>query len=614
VVALFLSAFYLVFLLALVSPGVLVMQRPNPNPANPLLLLAAAISLILGAFVGRLYQLQVANYQEFAQRSRNNQVRLETVRALRGEVFARDGKTPIIQNRQVVDLILKGGARGIEASAPPPAFWDQIRVNAGLPARLPAVKPGKEVTLARNLPPDNQLALSEWLVGQRQFELRSNVERVYPSHAFGGLLGYTAGASEADELKGYAIDDLKGVAGLEGGMEALLRGQNGIKAVEVDAQGTVVAEQQQVEAQAGKRITLTIDLALQRKVQGFLNDSLANVNRLRASRGKRRFSKPRGAVVVVKPQTGEVLGLASAPEWDPSIFNDDKRNAERAALLFDEENHSLNSRATGLYEPGSTFKLVTASMVLENGWGNRYFSCVPAFRFGGRFFKNWARSNMGMLNAGGAIAQSCNTWYYQYAAYKGPILFANELVKRANEFGFNEKSGIELPGEKIGEVYTDPRGEIELGEGLNNSIGQGKIQATPLQIARMLSTIVNDGKRPELTLIKAIDGQAVPIKPMKQLTGSNWEVLKGGMRKTVVSGTAKQVLGGGRFPIATAGKTGTAQHGPAKGDHAWYMGYGPYENPEIVVVAFLEEGIEGSGAALPLVAKVMSAYWKVPLK
>ena len=139
------------------------------------------------------------------------------------------------------------------------------------------------------------------------------------------------------------------------------------------------------------------------------------------------------------------------------------------------------------------------------------------------------------------------------------------------------------------------------------------MRSNPLQVARMLATIVNDGKRPELTVVKAINGIAQAPKPMTQISGTHWETLKQGMRLTVTKGTAKEVLRD--FPIATAGKTGTAQT-PQKvhQDHAWYMGYGPVQDPNLVVVAFFENGVEGSGVALPAVRKVMAAFWNIKLE
>jgi penicillin-binding protein 2 len=130
----------------------------------------------------------------------------------------------------------------------------------------------------------------------------------------------------------------------------------------------------------------------------------------------------------------------------------------------------------------------------------------------------------------------------------------------------------------------------------------------------MLATIVNNGRRPDLTLVKATDGQAAPVKPGTQLTGTKWSMLKEGMQWTVSRGTAVDVLGPAKFPIVTAGKTGTAQTAEGKyRDHAWYMGYGPVDKPELVVVAFFQNGVEGHGAALPAVKKVMASYWNVPL-
>ena len=139
------------------------------------------------------------------------------------------------------------------------------------------------------------------------------------------------------------------------------------------------------------------------------------------------------------------------------------------------------------------------------------------------------------------------------------------------------------------------------------------MRANPLQVARMLATIVNDGKRPELTVVKAVNGTTQAPKPMTQISGSQWDILKQGMRLTVTKGTAKEILRD--FPIATAGKTGTAQNPKgARQDHAWYMGYGPVQDPNLVVVAFFENGVEGSGVALPAVRKVMAAFWNIELE
>jgi penicillin-binding protein 2 len=245
------------------------------------------------------------------------------------------------------------------------------------------------------------------------------------------------------------------------------------------------------------------------------------------------------------------------------------------------------------------------------------YNCPWHWFYGGRFWKNWARRNMGPYDARGAIAHSCNTWYYQSAVSYGPERFVNDIAQRAKDFGFGLSSGIELLGEKFDDVPTVASERAnktwDNGVPLNYSIGQ-RLRANPLQIARMLATIVNNGKRPELTVIKAVDNKPVAPKPMTQISGKFWSLLKEGMLMTTRTGTAKEVLGANVFPIVTAGKTGTAQSPQGRNrDHAWYMGYGPFDNPNLVVVAFFENGVEGSGVALPAVKKVMAAYWNIKL-
>jgi penicillin-binding protein 2 len=227
---------------------------------------------------------------------------------------------------------------------------------------------------------------------------------------------------------------------------------------------------------------------------------------------------------------------------------------------------------------------------------------------------------MGMMTVKEAIAQSCNTWYYQVAMLD-PIGMVNKLHKRALELGLGRPTGLEI-GEQTGIVPTlqwkkqnipkDPRWWP--GETLSIMIGQGYNKATPVQIARMLATIAQNGQQPELHLVRRIGNQEIK-RPTTLVSGRYWRELQEGMRKTVTWGTARHVLGD--FPVATAGKTGTAQNESLTPglEHAWYMGYGPTDptdpRPPLVVVAFFENGGEGSGVALPAAKKVMAAYWKV---
>ncbi len=588
------------------------MQRLLATPLNRI---AALIGLLLILYAARLYWLQVVEYEAYATAADNYLVR-DPVRPLRGEIYARDGKI-LVGNRAAVDLVYHGGEV---------QFFDRISRLAGIAPTLPAIPTGQtELVLKANLGDETVLPLAEWVSGQpiikgnRSLELRYRIERVYPFGTLAGhLLGYTRLAKGPPEDVGYEINDLIGASGIERGLEESLRGHNGSRLIEMNAARDAVSQRVRQDAIPGKSITLTIDLKLQKVAENALKVGITDLNREAKHFGYPAMSQTRGALIALKPQTGEILALASSPSYDPNWFSRSPKPPELTKALLDLKYKPLWNRAAHVFEPGSTFKLITASTLLESNFGNRVYTCAPFIYWGGRRWRNWNRyQNMGPMDARLAIANSCNTWYYQAVAAFGPRAFAELLTKRAKEFGIGEASGLELVGEQTGELPSSPsqyaakNQEWRPYRALNAAIGQDA-RANPLQIARMLATIVNDGNRPELTVIKAIDGKPVPRKPMTKLLGKHWKTLKEGMALTVSKGTAFYMLGPKYFPIVTGGKTGTAEN-PPNPDHSWYMGFGPLKNPDIVVVGFFENGFEGYGVALPAVKRLMAAYWNVPL-
>ena len=600
------------FLLMLFLPRRDKQKRP---PGNPLVGVALFLTVVLGLYVVRLYYLQVLEFQKYTTMSKDNRLQPRTLRAVRGEIRASDG-TVLVTNRNAVELVYKGGTV---------QQLERIARLAGLSLPLAQPKIGEaEVIVKKDVPENSIVPLEEWLAGQQEvLELRYRVQRVYPSGLAGNLLGYMEPASSedlADSSKNYDRDDQVPQSGLEAGLESLLRGVHGEKLEEVDAKGRVVLGRDRVvrEAERGHTVTLTIDPKLQRAAEKAIEEAKDEINLLNRRNGKPLIEKARGAIVALNPKTGQILALAVGPKYDPNWFSTRPRDPRAVAALTDTKYLPTWNRAVKQFEQGSVFKLVTNSALLEAGAGNRVFSCPPFIIYGGRPKWNWNRlRNMGAMDARLAIANSCNTWYYQSAISYGPLPFAEMLAKRARDFGYDTPTGIEIIGEQVSKIpspsVTQAAGDTWFpGESLNFSIGQGTMRANPLQVARMLATIVNDGKRPELTVVKAVDGKPQAPKPMTQISGTHWSTLKEGMRLTVSKGTAKEILRD--FPIATAGKTGTAQNPKgAHQDHAWYMGYGPVDNPNLVVVAFFENGVEGSGIALPAVRKVMAAYWNISL-
>lgn len=583
--------------------------------------IALGFSVFLAAFGVKLYDLEILRYHEFATQSETNFQRDEIVRALRGEIRTRDGVL-LATNRMAVDLFYKGGAV---------AAWPQIRYLSGVQGEtLPSVPQGGEVALARNIAPDRIAALHEYTVLQPNLELRERLERVYPRGTFAAhLLGYVGEANQKEvEGGGYALQDLTGRSGVEASLESALRGRNGVRRVEVMADGRPIAARVVDPGQKGQAITLTIDSTLQRAAEKALQSALGDINKGRAKYGKPPEKVVKGAIIALDPRTGEVLALASSPVYDPNWFAQSPRPPQLVAALKGAGGNALLNRAIQNFDSGSVFKPTSTNAILEN-YGDPTYNCPTGFVFSGRVWHNWAHRNLGDVDGRGAIAQSCNTWYYQVAAgVPDRTVYAQHLADRAEQLGFGGTTGLELPGEKTGNVPSPKkfaaRGQTWWpGFSLNYGIGQGDLLVTPAQIASALSTLENEGQRRPLTLIKAVGGETQAPKPAVQVPGDpkNYQLVKEGLAWTVStpSGTASTVLGRGRFPVPTAGKTGTAQNAESRRQdsnaytNSWYEGYGPLPNSDFLVVSFFENGGEGYDVGLPAATRMFAARWCLKL-
>lgn len=562
--------------------------------------------LAFGLLALRAWHLQVLEHERYALRSQGNYLKTEGIPAPRGRILDRKGRV-IAQDRLVVDLVYEGGEV---------AFKERLLPLLGL-KELPKVQ-GPTVLRAgvsEHLLP----TLAEITAGQKNLKLVERIERSYPNPISGPVLGYVLQANAEQVKRGYSPDEQVGQAGLEAALEAYLRGKRGVKAVEVNVRGERLRETILEEPTPGQDVVLTLDLDLQRVAEKALEEALADINAGRRSKGLPPATRVKGAIVALNPKTGEVLAMASAPSFDPSLFAKRPVPQEVQTLLKDKDLPLLN-RAVQPYTPGSTFKLATSYTLLEEGYvsPSTAFRCSPYIVFGGQVRRNWATRDMGPMTVKEAIAWSCNTWYYQAVA-QDPLGVVDRLAARARLLGLGEATGLEI-AERTGllptrvwkrEAFKEP---WYPGETLSLAIGQGPVLTTPAQVARMLSTIVNSGEKPTLHLVKRLGPREVKPR-LEPIPGRFWTILQEGLRKTVKEGTARHILG--NFPVPTGGKTGTAETpGKRAGlEHAWYMGYGPAEPgspyPPLVVVAFFENGGEGSRVALPAVRKVMAAYWQV---
>jgi penicillin-binding protein 2 len=440
------------------------------------------------------------------------------------------------------------------------------------------------------------------------------------------LMGYLGEADQSDlesdpELR---AGDQTGQSGLEQQYDQQLRGKKAERLVEVDAVGKVIREMGFKPAQAGTDLRLNLDIGLQEQAFKALGDKT-------------------GAVIASRPD-GSVLALVSKPSFDPNLFTLDNGQADGASdqqepinqLLTNDSQPLFDRAISGLYPPGSTFKPVTAIAGLESGkiTGDTVFEdvgnlCIGQWCFGNWYYLQYGRKE-GMVDMVKALQRSNDIYFYQV----GQELGIKAIADWAKNFGFNQPTGIDLPGEESGlmpDMDWKERVKKEswyLGDTLISSIGQGDILATPIQVHHLISTLANNGLSCPPRLLAATksptDEQWQLVKPPDcrdlgiqkeylslvrsgmtkacQPGGTGWPFFNFGLGEATVSADFK--------PISTACKTGTAELGdPKKQTHAWFSVMAPADTPEIVVTVLVEKGGEGSSVAAPIAKEVLKYYF-----
>ena len=582
-------------------------------------LMLALMLTVLVAFTGRLMYLQLARADLYSELSAQNFTRETRISPLRGRILARDG-TVLADNRLAYDLLYLGG--GVERWDDLAALLDLPREALREPDRSKPEERRDGAVLAWNLPDRLIAAVEERIAGEPNLYLRERIERTYPTNLAAQTVGYTT-LADPERLPDHAPNELAGAMGIEAGWEEELFGRPGRKLVETDNRGVVLRETVLEPPIPGRDVVLTIDPRAQRIAEDVLRDSLAYINAERDKYGLPRAEIARGALIALEPRTGEILAMAGAPTFDQNVFT--MRPTDPAAVqavLSDRANRPMGNRAVEPYAPASTFKVVTSSALLESGYvapGTRY-ACSQSVYYGGIRWENWATYARGVYDVTDAIADSCNTYYWNaaidtpgFSSGWGP--FVQDLVERAREFGFGERVGVGVPEEERGRVPDETWRRQAVGEPwypghtLNTVIGQGDVLATPAQIAQFVSTLALDGLNVQPHLVRAVD-DTVLAPEVEQVPGRFWSTLRTGMRKMVTDYGSSRFLGpAARFPVTVAGKTGTAQNG--KGLHmenVWFMAYAPVEDPQIAVVVFLEDSGSSSAVAVPPMRDFLTRY------
>ncbi|MGB3138021.1 MAG: penicillin-binding protein 2 [Nodosilinea sp.] len=554
--------------------------------------------LMIGAFGLRLFQLQVVEGDRNRQLADTNRIRLVPKRPARGTIFDRNGK------------ILAGSRLSHTVSIWPIALprdqWPTVISRLSQVLNIPPDEIQKRleqagyesiesINIARGISPAQATALAEYNSELPGVRLETEAVRNYPNGDLAAhVVGYTGELTDEQlenrREKGYRLGDVVGQIGAEAAFESTLHGAWGGQQVEVDSAGRIISILGDKPAVAGQDVQLTIDLELQRAAEAAL--------------GTRE-----GAIVAIDPRNGAVLAMASWPTYDPNIFT--TRITEAQWQQLQGADHPFLNRTLQAFPPASTFKIVTTAAALESGKYDpgTVLPTYPYIQVGGIQFGDWNRAGFGPLSFPGAMAWSSDTFFYQVAMRLG----GPTLIEMTRRFGFGRKTGIELGAEESAGLVPDDGWKREtldtpwvIGDAINMSIGQGFMQATPLQVANMFAIAANDGYKVTPHLLKDNEEHR-DWKESLELSDVTIDILHQGLRRVITGGTA-QSLNVPHLP-PFAGKTGTAEAPPGL-SHAWFGAYAPFENPEVVVVAFAEHSGGGGGkVAAPMVLQVLEAYF-----
>ena len=602
------------------------------------ILAGVVVSVLLLAVASRLFYLQVVKHEYYAELSQGNRVRTDPIPPSRGLIFDRHGvvlaeNLPAFQIELVREQV--GGVPEIDATLARLVAIGLLEAEDVGSIKRTILSHHVYESVPIKLQLDDE-EMARFAVHRYEFtgvDIRTRLSRHYP---FGNMavhaLGYVAAISEQDlkhiDTAAYAGTTLIGKLGVEGAYENELHGTPGFREVLVNAAGRPVDRQGAYTPKldvrspvAGADLILSLDMRVQRTAEDALQ-------------GKR------GAAIAIDPNTGDVVALASTPGFDPNAFARGLTTKQFNVLQNDIDKPLINRALRGAYPPGSTVKPFFAMAALKYGvmTPEQTIFCPGHFNLPGsrNVFRDWKPKGHGIVSMRHAIMQSCDVYFYTVANRLG----IDRMHDFMSTFGFGELTGIDIPGEKPGlmpstdwkrHAYKRAAEQVWFpGETISVGIGQGYMNATPMQLAHAVSGIASRGKIFKPRLVSAVRpaGSNIatqrPVQPEPSLTAvtaDQWQVIVDGMElATGPGGTAAVATAG--TPYKIAGKTGSAQVftiGQNEKynekqlterllDHALFISFAPAENPKLAVAVFVENGKHGSTTAAPIARKMFDAY------
>ncbi len=591
---------------------------------------------LLGVFallMGRNFYLQVLHADEFEKLSKENYLRIRPLWAPRGIIYDSAGK-PLTLNTLFYSLYFDY-ARSLKENQFDEdlailrdafSFLDEKRradiFSVLTREKLEARSRTKQdpLLLIDDIPPDIAESLIEidFTSPHSGIQIEARFRRSYDEeNAFSHLLGYVGTGLNKEESPDYFLKNQEGVSGIEAYYNDYLRGENGEILTFTNARGGIEREARGQDPQIGNNVYLAID----RDLQVLLWRTLTYFSRSYGGRA---------AAVALDPRDGSVRAMVSTPGFPATKLSSGIREDEFEGLLRDPSKPFFNRALSGEYPPGSTIKPFVALAALEENIINPMKKIYapgeiripnpynPAITY---VFPDWKEH--GWVNMIDAIAVSSNVYFYQIGGGYGDLkgLGIEKLSSWLRALGFGKATGIDLLGETGGFIPTPEwkqkvKGEDwYIGDTYHAAIGQGDITMTPLQIARATALVASDGKSFTPHILERIENNDGTTRQMfhpqekyiPSLDTTNIGVVKRGMREAVTSGSSKLLSG---LPVKIAGKTGTAQNQSGRRTpHAWWTGFAPYDNPEIVLTIIVENGGEGSSVAVPVAKEVLEWYF-----
>jgi len=573
----------------------------------------------------KMWYLQIMKGDELRQRSQNNRIRLQEIEPLRGLILDTHGEI-LVDNQASFDLsVIPEAAKDVESVVKKLTHEynaGQDPITDGISSMGYTKKPFVPIKLFRNIGRD-RLAVVE----THSLNLPGVVVDVVPVRQYvlgetmAHVLGYV-GEISLDELKyeqyrDYRSGDMIGKLGIEKWMDRYLKGDRGGEQIEVNVSGRKLDVLGQVPAIPGHVVELTVDADLQRVCWD-------------------AFQEKAGTVIVMDVRDGSIRAIVNKPSFDPNLFNRGISGDDWNKLVKNPLSPLQNRATSGQYPPGSTYKLIVAAAALEEGiiTPDTTFYCSGQYDALSRPFRCWKKGGHGRVDLYRAIVESCDVYFYNIGSQIG----VDKLAEYARRFGFGNKTGIDLPSEKEGLVPTREwklrkyREPWQIGETVTLSIGQGFMLATPLQLIRAYCALANGGRlyRPMLIeSIKTEDGEIVKEykaeeQGMLPLRSKNIKILQ-----KALWGAVNEERGTGRAlkrpDRDVCGKTGTSQvieqtqrddqekdeeDVPYKfRDHALFVCFAPYENPEVAVMVVVEHGGGGGSVAAPIARTIIDRYF-----